>query len=89
MTGGNGSDTFRFSNPGGSYTFGNDRITDFGRNDTIDLSSFDLQYNQISQSVVGTGASRFLLIDLTNIAGGGTITLTGVTSALGESSFIL
>jgi hypothetical protein len=89
LTGGNGSDTFRFSNPGGSYTFGNDRITDFGRNDTIDLSSFDLQYNQISQSVVGTGASRFLLIDLTNIAGGGTITLTGVTSALGESSFIL
>lgn len=89
LTGGNGSDTFRFSNPGGTQTFGDDLITDFARNDTINLSSFNLQYDQIDQSVVGTGSSRFLLIDLTDILGGGTIALSGVTSPLSESSFIL
>ncbi len=99
LFGGNGPDVFVFSKPtsppvNSGQTFGNDTITDFSPSDRIDLSAFGLRFNQIRQSVQGSGSSRFLLIDLTRttnntlIPWGGTIRLDGVTSALGSTSFI-
>ncbi len=96
MTGGTGADTFVFDE-----TSGNDTITDFSttEGDRIDLTAFtaSITWAQLQAVMTQTADDPLTtevdetatVIDLTSF-GGGTITLTGITSTdLTEDMFVL
>ena len=95
MTGGTGADTFVFNE-----TSGNDTITDFSTTaDRIDLTAFTASItwaqlqavmSQTADDPLTTGVDETAtVIDLSSF-GGGTITLTGITSTdLTEDMFVL
>lgn len=73
LTGGSGSDVFIFAG-----TFGQDIVTDFSNEDTLDLSSFDLSLAEFAAAVNINGTAT--VIDLNGL-GGGTLTLVGYVAA--------
>lgn len=85
LTGGRGNDLLTGKNGPDSFIFGanhgNDTITDLARNDTIDLSSLDLMFADIS---VANDLDGNAIVD----TGDGTITLEGVDeNSVSEDTF--
>lgn len=82
LAGGEGRDAFRFRG-----RFGTDRITDFtDGEDTIDLRSFRLSgFDDVRLTQQGSD----VLIDLTDLSGGGTIVLEDFSIGdLGVADFV-
>ena len=86
LTGGAGNDTFSFALGDGNDTIG-DWSTGTNKIDLSDLSDY-IAFDDLTQEQVNSGADTRITIDLAGSFYDVTITLTGVTADLAESSFI-